>query len=45
MCSLLAGNGVSGRFQSEVNHAFLTDTDNNNSQEGGYSNHLNNGYD
>ncbi|CAF2077259.1 unnamed protein product [Brassica napus] len=38
-----AGNGDSGRFQSEANHAFLTDTDNNNSQEGGYDDHLNNG--
>ncbi|XP_018458263.1 zinc finger CCCH domain-containing protein 55 isoform X3 [Raphanus sativus] len=35
--------GHSGRFQSEATRSFLTDTDNNNSQEGGYSNHLNNG--
>lgn len=35
--------GHSGRFQSEANRSFLTDTDNNKSQEGGYSNHLNNG--
>ncbi|RID80099.1 hypothetical protein BRARA_A02790 [Brassica rapa] len=39
---VIQGNGDSGRFQSEANHAFLTDTDNNNNQEGGYSNHLNN---
>ncbi|KAF8082261.1 hypothetical protein N665_0839s0001 [Sinapis alba] len=42
---VIEGNGDSGYFQSEANHAFLTDTDNNNnSQEGGYSNHLNNGH-
>ncbi|KAJ0229832.1 RNA-binding [Hirschfeldia incana] len=41
---VIEGNGDSGRFESEANHAFLTDTDNNNIQEGGYSNHLNNGH-
>ncbi|KAG2317489.1 hypothetical protein Bca4012_068374 [Brassica carinata] len=41
---VIEGNGDSGRFQSEANHAFLTDTDNNNILEGGYSNHLNNGH-
>ncbi|CAN8258587.1 unnamed protein product [Cochlearia groenlandica] len=38
-----AGNGDSGHLQSDSNRAFMSDTDHNNNQERGYSNHFNNG--
>ncbi|CAN7047163.1 unnamed protein product [Brassica oleracea var. botrytis] len=38
-----AGNGDSGHFQSEANRAFLSDSDNNKSHEGGYANHFHKG--
>ncbi|CAH8391196.1 unnamed protein product [Eruca vesicaria subsp. sativa] len=41
---VIEGSGDSRHFQSEADHAFLTDTYHNNIQEDGYSNHLNNGH-
>ncbi|KAF8103903.1 hypothetical protein N665_0182s0011 [Sinapis alba] len=40
---VVEGNGDSGHFQSEANQTFLSDSDNNNSQGGGYGNHFNKG--
>ncbi|ESQ47773.1 hypothetical protein EUTSA_v10020318mg [Eutrema salsugineum] len=40
---VIEGNGDSGHFQSEANRASLSDADHNNSEERGYSNHLNTG--